>query len=384
MTNYPTKTCFILGLNNYQSLSVIRNLSKYNIFIIGFDSEEKSISTFSNCLNKFIQYNDENELLELLLHHGRKLKTPIPIIPTRDHHCIFIDKNKRALSKYFLFNWQKNRKIEEIINKKSMHKLAKDSGLDTPVTFFSENDDIEKNKSKLIYPSMVKPTFTKQNTKGIIVKSEKELLSALKDDIFNDGYIIQEIITGVETNIFVIGAYSDIEGNILTYSIGQTLRQNPVNFGVKTYLKVSDNKKILKLTKQFLKHIKYYGISDIEFKYSLKDNSYKFIEINPRVPSFNQFYCSQLIELPIVCYNELMGEKIYFNSESSQRKYKKIIWIDLFGDYKTFYDQYIIKKWIFIFIWFKDVFLANSHSCYNSKDIRPFLNILVKKMKNFF
>ena len=373
MIRFPHKTCFIIGLNNFQSLSIVRNLNDYNIYTVGFDSIHRPITKFSNSLNKFIHYKDENELLELLIYYGQSLQTKVPIFCTRDHHCIFIDENKYILNKYYLYNWQKTKTIKEFINKKEMNELAIKSGLSTPKTFHSTDYDINIIKDKIVYPSIIKPIYTKPNIKGIIINSDNELEMAFKKQIFDEGYIIQEIIEGPETNIFVIGTYSDINGKIIAYGMGQTLRQNPSNFGTKTYLRSFDDKEILKITQQFLKSTQYYGIADIEFKYSTKDNSFKFIEINPRVGSINNFFCSQSIELPMICYDELTDHNIV----CLKNNFKSIIWMDIHSDIKLLY----MKNWLGRLSWLKELAQTNSFASFNVRDIKPFLYVFIQKIR---
>ena len=196
---------------------------------------------------------------------------------------------------------------------------------------------------------------------------------AFKKQIFDEGYIIQEIIEGPETNIFVIGTYSDINGKIIAYGMGQTLRQNPSNFGTKTYLRSFDDKEILKITQQFLKSTQYYGIADIEFKYSTKDNSFKFIEINPRVGSINNFFCSQSIELPMICYDELTDHNIV----CLKNNFKSIIWMDIHSDIKLLY----MKNWLGRLSWLKELAQTNSFASFNVRDIKPFLYVFIQKIR---
>jgi predicted ATP-grasp superfamily ATP-dependent carboligase len=360
--------CIVIGLNNTNGLSIIRDLSDHNVTTIGLGERQISIGRFSKHCNHYIRYKGKEELLQTLTWLGNNLRPKVPIFVTSDDLVIFLEKNRDILSKSFLFYWQTKTKLEDIIDKSKMIEYAKAAGLEVPSAFFSGNSSLELIEKKIEFPSIVKPTHTKSRTKGILVYSKEEFREAVKDRLFEDSYIVQKFIPGSNSDIFMIGTFSDEKGNMIANSIAIKQRTMPKEMGISTSAISVENNLIKRQAEKFTRYLEYYGPADIEIKRSSIDGKYMFIEINPRFSSCNQLFRSSGCHLAYVSYlalkKELKEEKGYFYGKSGTR------FISLTKDLATILMYY---KNVNIYKWLKSLQSYNSYAVFSKKDPVPFI-----------
>jgi D-aspartate ligase len=88
---------------------------------------------------------------------------------------------------------------------------------------------------------------------------------------------------GPETDIYVFAAYFDKSASPHGIFTGQKIRQYPIGFGTTTMMKTTYKPELVEMSVEFLKKLGYQGLCDVEFKYDRRDDTYKIIEINPRL-----------------------------------------------------------------------------------------------------
>jgi len=330
----------------------------------------------------FIRYKTIDHLLSLLLVLAGMLDRKLPIMVSSDSLAIFLDDHRDELSEYFLFNWQRERDLKEIINKHLMCRLSQKAGIDTPHTWSSDELPLEQIRKEVAFPSFVKPLFTMGTKKGVIVRSKKEFEDALRLNLFRDGFIVQEFIVGPETNIVVVETYSNMKGQVIATSCGRKVRQLPRDIGITTYMQSFYDEEVIRQAESFVRYVGYYGIADIEFKRSGTDGRYKFIEINPRASGFNEFSMAQGVNLPHLCYLDLMG---MLNEQSiNKEKRMDISWISFLDDLHTFFRFYFLDDPKAIMGWFQDVAKADVDAVYSMQDWFPFGMAIIENMKKPF
>jgi predicted ATP-grasp superfamily ATP-dependent carboligase len=351
------------------SLSILRSFGIEKIPVICLLDKKFSLSRFSRYCSSvdYFPENDFNYLLKLLVDIGKVSEHKNIIYCENDVYSLFIDKNREELAPLYHLILP-TQPLGNLINKQEMVRLAEKSGIDIPQTLFSGEDAIEKIKREISYPCFVKPTFTQPRirTKGEIVYNEHALEDAISKERFKDGYIVQEIIQGPENNIWMYAGY--IGKNIAAHFTGHKIRQVPRNFGITTLGISEENKEIINLSDRLFKECGYKGFFDIEFKKDIKDEKYKFIEINSRICAFNQLGVSSGINLPYIAYNDLSGRKNVINQQRDG-----VLWISIVDDFITCVKYYSKDNKYILFDWFKNTFKADSYADFNSKDIAPFV-----------
>lgn len=94
---------------------------------------------------------------------------------------------------------------------------------------------------------------------------------------------MQEVVPGDESNLWICSCTFDTYSEIVSSFIFKKISTSPAHYGVTSYVISQDNNQLLELAAAVGKNISYVGPVDIEFKFDQRDNTYKYIEINPRI-----------------------------------------------------------------------------------------------------
>ncbi|MBN1186293.1 MAG: hypothetical protein JXB49_28710 [Bacteroidales bacterium] len=279
----------ILG-GHIQSLGIIRVFGKQEIPSVVIDKTAINISRHSRYCKKFFKIDNE-ELLSFLLNSDELLKYKDWLIfPSSDFHVKLLSQEKQSLEKRFKIATDKWEVIELFYNKINSYNLLKDKNIQLPVSFFPRNFE-DLNTCNLHYPVIIKPAvmhefYSKVKKKVLLCKNFNELQENYKmaSEIIDPGNIIvQEVIPGNFKAQFS-ACFFAIDGKPIVSMLGQRCRQHPLNFGnATTYAEtISSDYSFYTDALEILRASNYTGLCEIEFMYDYRDNTYKFLEVNPR------------------------------------------------------------------------------------------------------
>jgi predicted ATP-grasp superfamily ATP-dependent carboligase len=257
-----------------------------------------------------------------------------------------------------------------------MVNLAQASGVNIPLTFFSDESSLDEINDKIRYPSIIKPLYSQYNlnTKCDVINDEEDLNKSIKKDRYRAGYVIQEVIEGKEDKIWVCGGYCNSNTDFLALFTGHKYRQLPKLFGSTTVAVSQRNTAVMEMAMTFLKHIGYHGCFSFEAKQ--QGDEYKFIETNFRICFWNEMVISSGINLPYIAYCDAVG----LPCERDIEQKDGIIWISILDDFITCF-KYYSRDNKFVFIdWIKKVFRANSYADFRLTDIVPFLVKMLRSL----
>ena len=362
-------SCIVLGINTITGLSIVRCLGTKGVPVIAVDKSKFVLGAFSKFCSAVETCSSDEELFSFLDEAGRISKYKNLIICESDTFLLFVDKYKEDLKRYFYLPAEFS--LSELMNKINMVRLAKGANLDVPFTFFSDEILTDKIKKDLPYPCFIKPNYTQtsQKTKGEIIRNAQELDLTLRNERFKNGYMIQEIIDGPETNLWLYMGYIDKKGELKASFALYKIRQVPMSFGAITSGVSRRNVELEKLGRRFLEHIQYTGIFSVEFKKDIYDGKYKFIEINPRICTPNELLVTCGINLPYLAYcdaNNIEINPIFKWKENVQ-------WLSIIHDFITCFKYYSKNNKRIFLEWLKLSVRAQSEAIFKFSDLPPFL-----------
>ena len=308
----------ILGMD-ITGLAIARSLGKHHIPIIGVDSNEFKIGSLSKYCDRAIcpdPGKSESGFIDSLLKLGKTLPARGVLFPTNDEFVLSISKNRSVLDKYYVFSWPKGDIIETINDKLKFFLLAVEHGIVVPSTYHADNLDSLIHISKQIqYPCIIKPRFgylfKKLKVKAVKCNKEQELIKHFQRiwSITGD-IIIQELVTGNEDQQFSLCSYLNEDSEPLAVFTSRKIRQRPIGFGLGTLVESCYVPEILESGINFLRELKYCGISEMEIKKDARDGNFKVIEVNTR--PWNQIglaiRCG--INFPLIAYRNLLGSNL--------------------------------------------------------------------------
>jgi len=324
---------------HFNGLGVARALGKNGIEVIGMDCKNKPVGRYSKYIKEFIKVEnpniDDKKFIEDLIKYGKTLEEKAILIPTNDVWSIAVSKYKNKLEKYFYTYNSDFNVIEEIIDKKKFYKKMNDNNILVPQTYqIKKFKEIEQIKNKIKFPIILKPNARMEvnrkkehtniyNKNRLIEINDFDELLKYKNLIDNYDFIVQQKIEGLSNNMYTIGVYADKNSDVKAVFSGRKVRGYPADIGDCFAGEALWKQELVDLAKKIIKISNYTGIAEVEFKYNEKDGEYYLIEINPRTWSWVGITPNVDVNLPLIAYKDLLGDKIDY---VEMNKNKKVLW----------------------------------------------------------
>ncbi len=278
----------ILG-GHVQALGIVRILGSIGIQTVVIDSTGAAIARRSRYCNAFFMVRDGDLEGFLLSDSFRSRHENWVIFPTNDFHVRLLSVTRAKLELFYRVSTDNWEVTEIFYNKKKTYKLAEQTGVPIPNTFFPAGID-DLNQPEIRYPCIVKPAvmidfYRKVKKKVFLCRDLQELrdnyMRALRV-IPADEIIIQEVVAGDGSNQFS-SCFLFLDGKSYVNLTACRLRQHPIGFGnATTYAEVADIPALTVYGEMLLKAAHYNGICEVEFKLDTRDGKYKLLEVNPR------------------------------------------------------------------------------------------------------
>ncbi|MCD6117674.1 ATP-grasp domain-containing protein [bacterium] len=320
---------------HFQGLGAVRALARQGIDVVVIDKEH-CISRFSRYCSRFYKSPDvldHKKIYKFLesLSNIKGMKGRV-IFPTDDETVHFLSTYHTRLSdKYRLItpDWTI---VKNVYNKKLSYKLASKLDIPIPASFFPGNFE-ELGNHNLRYPVIIKPAvmrpFFKVTGKKVFkAVNESELRKAYKlaaTIIDPEEIIIQEQIPEPGKNLYSYCPVMD-RGRVLASITAQRLRQHPMDFGrATTFAETKIVKELEPYAVRFLKAIDYSGLAEVEFIYDIRDNAYKFLEVNPRIWGWHSIASGAGVNLPYLAYKQALGRYVRAHQFKTGIKWFRVI-----------------------------------------------------------
>ncbi len=313
----------VLVLGAYvNSLSVARELSPHGIevWVLHYQRGPAHASRFVERSFVTPYLGDDALLLERLVEIGTTAPSRPVLIPTHDHHVLFMAQHEDELRRHYLMSLN-GEAAKKIVSKRYQYELCEKAGVPFPRTVYCEGSDnigtFLGDASALRYPVIVKP-FSRASDCGSgevfrlkVVSTPAALRSLMTIDArMAEGRLLaSEIVPGSPDNIWAYTAFMPSPGHILAGWTGRKLSQRPPDFGVFASAETKMNATVEAHGRALLESSEHVGIGEPEFKYDSRDGQYKLMEINPRLMMWHM--CGYLagVNLPLMQYLYLVGDE---------------------------------------------------------------------------
>ena len=255
---------------------------------------------------------EEEKFVEFLLARKSKWAGAL-IVETNDDTAMALSRHKATLQTYYQLVTPSWDVIRKLIFKQEMYDLAEQCDVPFPRSFFlKELGDLKEIEATIKYPCILKPIqghlfFQQFRLKNFTIP-DREALQSKFHLCQQAGHpvIAQEIIPGADSNIHQCMMYVNRDGKTTAAFFAQKMRQNPPAFGV-ARVSISEEAipELKSMTEVMLHRIGFTGIVHSEFKRDSRDQSFKLIEVNPRIARSNWLasYCG--VNFPEIAYRDL-------------------------------------------------------------------------------
>ena len=325
-------------------LNVIRNLgiNEVDVYCV---VDKTDCATYSKyCKKSFIIPNIQTDkaLLKTFLHEMEKTYEGAVIIPTSDLFLLNLASIENEVSNKFHTLIPKANTLRTIVEKDRFYKSLAHSAIPHPTTFFPKSiEDVEKISRTIQYPVIIKPflsqVFSKLfNRKVFYANSAKDLLTEYKIAATkNITIVVQEIIPGLNNELYSIAGYFDKNHNPKALFAYRRLRGWPQDFGNNSYVEscsLSNVDPIKKEIINYLHKLQYCGIMEAEIKRDPRDGLFKLIEINARSWWQNSLPTKCGINIIYLSYLDSIGVKMPY----SQHYRTGVHWMHPLNDFQFF------------------------------------------------
>lgn len=232
-----------------------------------------------------------------------------------DHAVLFVGEHAAELERHYDFLTPPLETSAAIVDKHRQYELAAAAGIPIPRTFFPESGEAAVELAgDGSYPCLIKP-YVGYNVAGhfgdrknLVVEDAPALRSEF-DRLAAAGVpcLVQEVVPGGDSAFYGYLGFWGSDGSEVAWITKQKLRQEPALFGDGTYQRTVDVPPVAELSRRFLKALNYVGVAGVEFKYDLRDDSYRLIEVNPRAVSGNELAVAAGVDLPYINYAYLVN-----------------------------------------------------------------------------
>jgi predicted ATP-grasp superfamily ATP-dependent carboligase len=262
-----------------------------------------------------------------------------------------ISKHRDKLERYYEFPIAKFNVIEKLVNKRKFYEMLEKLDVAHPKTYFPNNiSDVKEISKEISYPYIVKPVFSTNFGREFSVKcfkanSANELIKAYnRASSSGHAVVIQEVIPGSDTNVYGFCSYFNCKFEPIGIFIYKKIRGCPEGFGLCCLVESIREPELIKIGTKLLQNLEYHGISEVEFKKNLGDDTFKIIEINARTWGENSLAARCGVDLSYMAYMDAIGgdvEKVVLKKEG-------VKWLYMFDDIRSSFKSMLKGELSFI------------------------------------
>lgn len=317
------KSVMVLDGSSRAALAIVRSLGQkgFEVFVGGNSAYARSF--FSKYCRESFVYTESKNIEESRKMHeeilaGVERFKPDVLIPIFSKSVLAVlryrDEYEHKTRVISFSGYSAYRRLDD---KAELTKLAMDSGVAVPETFFPENEeDVCRRAGELEYPVLIKPRVSaggfgikQASNPQELCARYRELIRLKERSISLEHFdptspIIQHFIQGAG---MTAQTYC-LKGKAQDMFIGKSLRQCPIPFGSPIAYKSVKHPKVKKIARDFLEKINWEGPVNLTFIEDVRDGIPKLIEVNPRLAGTVESAMASGVDLPLLLVMAALGE----------------------------------------------------------------------------
>ena len=311
--------------------------------------------------------------LEALLAAGRTLGTGTILMVGSDEWAFFVADHAEALEDVFRFPKVSPSLVRELATKDGLYRLALEHDIPTPKIAFPRSAAEAANIAhELQYPVFLKPVVSRPRGQWMDIAEDADSLLAnyrlMEESESDPNVMFQEYIPGQDADVWMFNGYFDQKGRCLVAFTGQKLRQHPAHMGIATFGICTHNQRVIDTTVRFLSGLGYSGLVDIGYRYDRRDDTYKVLDINPRLGgAFRLFVDRNGLDVARAMYLDLTGRPVPAVLPWEGRR-----WIKEDADLIAL-KYYRRLDGLKVHSWLRSVWRADEGATFSLRDPMPFL-----------
>lgn len=328
------RSVFVLG-SHVQALGLARMAHDRGLEVRIFSDTAISIARYSRACGHFHMFHNEEGLLKELRSLGKNRETLL--VATYDSMIDVISRNYDELSELYVLSTPNPSILKWCYNKRDTYRKAVELNIPIPDSYFPNDiTELMLLSESISYPVVLKPAvmhrFHSATGKKVYLCNNKFELESYYERMTGiipaEEVIVQEFLPGGAKALYSFGSFTAHRIVHAGFSVNR-IRQNPMDFGNSTSYAISViNQPFESLAASFLSGIDFFGLSEVEFMYDERTDTYKMLEINPRAWKWHSISNRLGIDLFGMMVDDLDGKRI--TSITNHRA--GVVWIERITD----------------------------------------------------
>ena len=303
-------------------LAAIRSLGRAGIEVVAADHRVSPLgfrSRYATPLRVPDPAEDEAGFVDRVAAVG-----PAVVFPTHDPPLNALARNRDRLDG-FRFPFPEWGRLEQIQDKRYQLEAAASADLDVPETRFPASaSEARSAGEELGFPVLVKPRhpdgFKRAFGRQAFRCENAEALERAYEDAEPFGPMVQELVPGGDDELYSLGSYVGRAGEPLGLFSGRKLKQVPPGIGTCRVGEAIWVQEVVDSGLRFLRALGFNGISQVEFKRDPRDGRFKVMEINPRLWQWHGLAAACGVDLPLIAWRDLTGERVDLVATNGARR----------------------------------------------------------------
>ena len=305
---------------DYKSLGIVRSLGRHGIPVWVL-TDEHLLAGWSRYCRRAIPWpaRPEAEQVARLLAIARESGLGgWTLFPAGEESAALIARNRDTLAERYrlsiLVGWTT---LQKAYDKRLMHRVADEVGVDHPLTRYPQGrDDVAAYDGP--FPAVLKPAIRPTIDRFTIDKgwpaSDLASLVARYEEACEvsdpAAIMIQEVISGGGESQFSFAALCRA-GEPIASVVARRTRQWPMDFGrASTFVETTLAPEVEELAARVIRALRFHGIVELEFKRDPRDGRLLLLDINPRVWGWHTLARAAGIDMPYLLWRMVHGQPV--------------------------------------------------------------------------
>lgn len=262
--------------------------------VIAIDAERSRPGLYSRHVVRHPQLTHralDAALVEPLIEFAHQQKRPVVVVPAADDACEWVADHRDALAGHVRFSaGYSPERSGLLLDKWAFGDRCRELGIDVPLTYMPQTlEDVRSFAQEIGLPCIVKPRAGHlwrnrlSGQKLLVPETMEELLGAMETIVGDPkAVVLQELVAGPERNLGVAAAWVGQDGTLRHLLTARKIRQFPRQFGSGSRVVTEALPEVARLSAEVLQRLDYRGVCGTEYKYDLRHQRWRLIEINPR------------------------------------------------------------------------------------------------------
>jgi D-aspartate ligase len=295
-------------------LAAIRSLGRAGIPVIAVDHRQSALGFRSRYARPVVSPDPQDEEAFVSFLAGLEVDAPAPVFATHDEPLNAIARGAERLGDKFLYPFPPWEVLARIQTKRGQLEAARSAGVPVPRTAYPASaEEARAAAGELGYPVLVKPSSTEGFKRRFGRQAFRCETGGQVGVAFADAEpfepMVQEVVPGGDEELFTLGSYLAADGEALGLFCGRKLRQTPPGVGTCRVGEAVWVEEVVEQGLEVLRALEHKGLSQVEFKRDRRDGSFKLMEVNPRLWQWHGLASACGVDLPLIAYRDLTGER---------------------------------------------------------------------------